>query len=97
MSELIYITVGLSKRCCHSRLITHFSSMPLNKVSISRLLSKMRYFLSVSEETSIEQSVSEINVHRKGSIAIQKDSFIFGILPGATFLLGVYMQDVINR
>jgi hypothetical protein len=51
----------------------------------------------VTEETSIEQSVSEINVHHKGSIAIQKDSFIVGILPGATFLLGVYMQDVINR
>ena len=54
--------------------------MPLNKVSISRLLIKKgTMFFSVTEETSIEQTVSEIKVQRKGSIVIKKDSFIFGI------------------
>jgi predicted transcriptional regulator len=33
----------------------------------------------VTKETSIEQTVSEIKVQRKGAIVIKKDSFIFGI------------------
>ena len=40
VSKLIYITVGLSKRCCQSCVIKHFNSMPLNKASVSRLLSE---------------------------------------------------------
>ena len=39
-SKLIYITVGLSMRCCHSCVIKHFNIMPLSKASVSRLLSE---------------------------------------------------------
>ena len=62
MSKLIYITVGLSKRCCQTCVIKHFNSMPLNKVSVSRLLSeKSATIFYVTGETSIEQAVSEMN------------------------------------
>ena len=40
VSKLIYITVGLSKRSCQTCVIKHFNSMPLNKASVSRLLSE---------------------------------------------------------
>ena len=59
--------------------------MPLNKVSIARLLSKKAPFLSVTEETSIEQTVSGLNVQRKGSIVSKKIVLFLVFLPSATF------------
>ena len=62
VSKLLCITVGLSKRCCQSCVIKHFNSMPLNKVSVSRLLNEKSasiFYLTV--ETSIEQTVSGMN------------------------------------
>ena len=65
MSKLIYITVGLSKRCCQSCVIEHFSSMFINKVSVSRLLSeKSASIIYLTAETSIEKTVSEMNRQR---------------------------------
>jgi len=54
--------------------------MSLNKASISRLLSeKCASIFCVTEETSIEQAVSEMNRHRKGSIVVKKGSSVCGI------------------
>ena len=55
-------------------------SMPLSKVSISRLLSeKSASVFCVTDGTSIEQTVPEMNRHRKGSIVIKKGSSVCGI------------------
>ena len=71
---------GITKRCCQSCGITYLKSMPLNKASISRLLSeKCASIFCVTEETSIEQAVSEMNRHRKGSIVVKKGSSVCGI------------------
>jgi hypothetical protein len=51
----------------------------------------------MTEETSIQQTISEINVQLKGSIVIKKDSFILIFLPSATFSLRIYMHDVIQK
>ena len=54
--------------------------MSLIKVSISRLLSvKSASVFCVTEETSIEQTVPEMNRHRKGSIVVKKGSSVCGI------------------
>ena len=54
--------------------------MPLNKVSVSRLLSeKSASIFCVTEETSIEQAVSEMNRQRIGSILVKKGSSVCGI------------------
>ena len=80
VSKLIYITFGLSKRCCQSRVIKHFNSMPLNKVSVSKLLSeKSASIFYVTEETSIEQVVSEMNRQRIVSVVVKKSRSICGI------------------
>ena len=59
--------------------------MPLNKVSIARLLSKKAPFLSVTEETSIEQTVAELYVQRKASIVSKKIVLFLLFLPSTTF------------
>ena len=54
--------------------------MPLNKVSVSRALSeKSASIFNVSEETSIEQAVSEMNRQRIVSVVIKKGRSICGI------------------
>ena len=54
--------------------------MPLNKVSVSRLLSdKSASIFYVTEETSIEQAVSEMNRQRIVSVVIKKGRSICGI------------------
>ena len=86
MSKLIYITVGLLKRYCQTCFIKHFNSMPLNKVSASRLLSeKSASIFYVSEETFIKQAVSEINRQRIVSVVVKKIVLFVVILPSATF------------
>ena len=71
---------GITKRCCQSCGITYLKSMPLNKASISRLLSeKCASIFCVTEETSMEQTVPEINLQRIGSIVVKKGSSVCGI------------------
>ena len=54
--------------------------MPLNKVSVSRLLSeKSAPIFYVTEETSIEQAVSEMNQQRIVSVVVKKGRSISGI------------------
>ena len=54
--------------------------MPLNKVSVSRLLSKKSASIFyLTEETSIEQAVYEINRQCIVSVFIKKGRFICGI------------------
>ncbi len=54
--------------------------MPLNKVSVSRALSeKSASIFNVTEETSIEQAVSEMNRQRIVSVVIKKGRSICGI------------------
>jgi len=80
VSKLIYITVGLSKRCCQNCVIKHFNSMPLNKVSVSKALSeKSASIFYVTEETSIKQAVSEMNRQRIVSVVVKKGRSICGI------------------
>ena len=65
MTKLICITVGLSKRCCQTCVIKHFNSMSTNKVSVSVLPSeKSASIFYLTAETSIEQTVSEMNMQR---------------------------------
>ena len=65
MSKLLCFTVGLSKRCCQSCVITHFNSMSINKVSVSRLPSeKSASIFYLTAETSIEQTVSQVSRKR---------------------------------
>ena len=54
--------------------------MPLNKVSVSILLSeKSASIFCVTEETSIEQAVSEMNRQRIGSVVVKKGNSVCGI------------------
>ena len=54
--------------------------MPLNKASISRLLSeKCASIFCVTKEKSIEQAVSEMSRQRIGSIVVKKGSSVCGI------------------
>ena len=54
--------------------------MPLNKVSVSILLSeKSASIFCVTEETSIEQAVSEMNRQRIGSVVVKKANSVCGI------------------
>ena len=54
--------------------------MPLNKVSVSRLLSeKSASIFYVTEETSIEQAVSQMNRQRIVSVVVKKGRSICGI------------------
>ena len=54
--------------------------MPLNKVSVSRLLSeKSASIFYVTEETSIELAVSQMNRQRIVSVVIKKGRSICGI------------------
>ena len=54
--------------------------MPLNNVSISRLLSeKSALVFCVTEETSMEQAVTGMNLQRIGSIVVKKGSSFCGI------------------
>ena len=54
--------------------------MPLNKVSVSRLLSeKSASIFYVTEETSIEQAVSEMKRQRIVSVVVKKGRSICGI------------------
>ena len=80
MSRLIYVTVGLSKRCCQNCIIKHSSSMFNNKVSVSRLLSqKSASIFNVTVETFIEQIVSEMNRRRMVPFVVKKGSSFFDI------------------
>lgn len=54
--------------------------MPLNKVPVSILLSeKSASIFCVSEETTIEQAVSEMNRQRIGSVVVKKANSVCGI------------------
>ena len=56
--------------------------MPLNKVPVSTLLGeKSASIFCVTEETSIEQAVSEMNRQRIGSVVVKKGSTVCGIFP----------------
>tara|TARA_X000000950_G_scaffold256530_1_gene322041 strand:+ start:120 stop:404 length:285 start_codon:yes stop_codon:yes gene_type:complete len=71
--------------------------MPLNKVSVSRALSeKSASIFNVSEETSIEQAVSEMNRQRIVSVVIKKGRSICGIFTerGVLTLLLTAGQDL---
>jgi CBS domain-containing protein len=54
--------------------------MPLNKVPVSTLLGeKSASIFCVTEETSIEQAVSEMNRQRIGSVVVKKGRTVCGI------------------
>ena len=54
--------------------------MPLNKTSVSKALSeKSASIFYVTEETSIEQAVSEMNQQRIVSVVVKKGRSICGI------------------
>jgi len=54
--------------------------MPLSKVSVSILLSeKSSSVFCVTEDTSIDQAVAEMNRQRVGSIVVKKNDLVTGI------------------
>ena len=54
--------------------------MPLNKVSVSILLSeKSASIFCVTEETTIDQAVAEMNRQRVGSLVVKKNEQVCGI------------------
>ena len=64
--------------------------MPKNKVSVSRLFSeKSASIFSVTEETFIEQAVSEMNRQRIVSVVVKKGHSICGIFIERGFLTRV--------
>jgi CBS domain-containing protein len=64
--------------------------MSLNEVSISTLLSeKSASVFCVTEETSIEQAVSEMNRQHIGSIVVKKGSSVCGIFTECDVLIRV--------
>ena len=82
--------VDLLKRCCQTCVIRHFNNMPINKVSVSRLLGeKTAPIFSVTEERTIEQAISEMNSQRVGSIVVKKGSSICGIFTEFDVLIRV--------
>jgi CBS domain-containing protein len=69
-----------SKWGCQIRLKAYFCYMPLNKVSVSILLSeKSSSVFCVAEDMTIDYAVSEMNRQRIGSIVVKKNDQVCGI------------------
>lgn len=57
-----------------------FRTMPLNKVSVTVLLSeKSTSVFCIPENSTVEQAVAEMNRHRIGSVVIKKGDQVCGI------------------